>query len=75
MPPHAPLVYERLSDPVLVKRAKDGDPRAGFCLLDLVGDEVVPSIERVPYDAVAVAREVRESGLPGEFAEKLVAAA
>ena len=33
------------------------------------------SIERVPYDAEAVAREVAAAGLPGEYAEKLVAAA
>src|SRR5206468_10036029 len=26
--PERPLVYERLSDPILVKRAKDGDPKA-----------------------------------------------
>ena len=33
------------------------------------------SIERVPYDAEAVAREVEAAGLPGEYATKLVAAA
>jgi putative phosphoesterase len=58
-----------------VGKPKDGDPRAAFALLELVGDEVVATIERVVYDAVAVAREVREVGLPGEFADRLVAAA
>ena len=33
------------------------------------------TIERVAYDADAVATEVREAGLPGEFADKLLAAA
>ena len=33
------------------------------------------SIERVPYDAEAVAREVEAVGLPGEFAEQPVIAA
>ena len=33
------------------------------------------TIERVPYDAEAVALEVAAAGLPGEFAEKLVLAA
>jgi hypothetical protein len=33
------------------------------------------TIERVPYDAEAVAREVAAAGLPGEYADKLVAAA
>jgi hypothetical protein len=53
----------------------EGDPRAAFALLELVGDDVVATIERVAYDAVAVAREVREAGLPREFADRLVAAA
>jgi putative phosphoesterase len=55
---------------------KDGDPRAGFAVLELGGaGRVQASIERVPYDAEAVAREVAAAGLPGEYAEKLVAAA
>jgi hypothetical protein len=35
---------------------------------------VVASIERAPYDAEPVAREVEAVGLPSEFATKLVAA-
>jgi putative phosphoesterase len=59
-----------------VGKPKDGDPRAGFAILEVDdGGQVVPSIERVPYDAEAVAREVAAAGLPGEYAEKLVAAA
>ena len=59
-----------------IGKPKDGDPRAGFAVLE--ADErghVRASIERVPYDAEAVAREVAAAGLPGEYAEKLVAAA
>ena len=59
-----------------VGKPNDGDPRAAFALLE--PDETGPvraSIERVPYDAEAVAREVALAGLPGEYAEKLVAAA
>ena len=33
------------------------------------------TIERVEYDAAAVAHEVAEAGLPSEFADKLVLAA
>jgi putative phosphoesterase len=59
-----------------VGKPKDGDPRAGFALLELDdAGEVRASIERVPYDAIAVAREVEAAGLPGEYAAKLVAAA
>ena len=58
-----------------VGKPKDGDPRAAFAILELVGDRVVASIERISYDAMAVAREVEAVGLPSEFAAKLVAAA
>ena len=59
-----------------VGKPKDGDPRAGFAVLELdQSGRVQASIERVPYDAEAVAREVAAAGLPGEYAEKLVAAA
>jgi putative phosphoesterase len=59
-----------------VGKPKDGDARAGFAILELDrAGEVAASIERVSYDAAAVAREVASAGLPGEYAEKLVAAA
>jgi predicted phosphodiesterase len=59
-----------------VGKPKDGDPRAGFAILELNdAGEITASIERVPYDAEAVAREVAAAGLPSERAEKLVAAA
>jgi putative phosphoesterase len=59
-----------------VGKPKDGDPRAAFAVLDLddVG-HVRASIERVAYNAEAVAREVAAAGLPSEYADKLVAAA
>jgi putative phosphoesterase len=56
-------------------KPKDGDPRAAFAVLDATGGEVGATIERVAYDAGAVAREVAAAGLPGELAEKLVLAA
>jgi putative phosphoesterase len=55
-----------------VGKPKDGDPRAAFAVLDA---DAGASIERVDYDAEAVAREVREVGLPAEYAQKLVMAA
>ena len=59
-----------------VGKPKDGDPRAAFAILELDDSgQVRASIERVPYDAEAVAREVAAAGLPGEYVEKLVAAA
>ena len=59
-----------------VGKPKDGDPRAGFAILELdEAGQVAVSIQRVVYDAAAVAREVEAVGLPGEYAQKLLAAA
>ncbi len=57
-----------------VGKPKDGDPRAAFAVLTATADGVEVTIERVEYDAAAVAGEVREVGLPGEFADKLMSA-
>ena len=58
-----------------VGKPKDGDPRAAFAVLAAAGGGVAAEIERVDYDATAVAREVERVGLPPEFAEKLLIAA
>jgi predicted phosphodiesterase len=57
-----------------VGKPKDGDRRAAFALLTTAFGGVDVSIERVDYDAEAVASEIRAVGLPGEFADKLVMA-
>jgi RNA polymerase sigma-70 factor, ECF subfamily len=58
--PSAPLVYERLSDPILVRRAKDGDTRA----LDTLCARHAGRAERIalhvlgrPEDAADAAQE------------------
>jgi putative phosphoesterase len=58
-----------------VGKPKDGDPRGAFAILRQADSGVDVTIERVSYDAAAVAREVAAAGLPEEFADKLVAAA
>jgi putative phosphoesterase len=58
-----------------VGKPKDGDPRGAFAVLEADGDRVAARIERFDYDADAVAREVAASGLPAEYAQKLVRAA
>jgi putative phosphoesterase len=58
-----------------VGKPKDGDPRAAFAVLRAAAGSVDATIERVAYDAEAVAVEVRETGLPGEFADRLLVAA
>jgi predicted phosphodiesterase len=56
-------------------KPKDDDPRGALAILELADGRVEASLERVPHDAEAVAREVAAVGLPSEFAAKLVAAA
>ena len=58
-----------------VGKPKDGDRRGAFAVLDTSGGRLEVTIERVTYDADAVAAEVRAAGLPGEFADKLLVAA
>jgi putative phosphoesterase len=58
-----------------VGKPKDGDPRGAFAILTAATDTVQVTIERVAYDADAVAADVREAGLPGELADKLLIAA
>ena len=59
-----------------VGKPKDGDLRGAFAVLDLDdAGQVRARIERVAYDAAAVAGEVAAAGLPAEYAEKLLVAA
>jgi putative phosphoesterase len=58
-----------------VGKPKDSDPRGAFAVLDASSGRLEVTIERVAYDAEAVAAEVREAGLPDEFADKLLVAA
>jgi putative phosphoesterase len=58
-----------------VGKPKDGDPRAGFAILEETGGRLDVTIQRVEYDAGRAARDVAAAGLPSEYAEKLLAAA
>jgi len=51
-----------------VGRPKDGDPRAGYAILDF-GAEGPPGVEivRVPYSVMAAKEALEEGGLPGDF--------
>src|SRR6188474_3214434 len=58
--PEGHLVYARLSDPILVKRAKDGDPRA----LEALCERHAPRVEKLarhllrdPEDACDASQE------------------
>jgi putative phosphoesterase len=76
---HKPWVHDfggvRFVNCGSVGKPKDGDPRGAFAVLHPGDGTVAVTIERVDYDAQAVALEVRAAGLPGEFADKLLVAA
>jgi putative phosphoesterase len=54
-----------------VGRPKDGDPRAGYVILDLTSSDAVAESVRVAYDVEAAATAVVEAGLPASLAEAL----
>ena len=58
-----------------VGKPKDGDPRGAFAVLEDAGGHVAARIELAAYDAGAVAAQVRDTGLPAEYADKLLTAA
>lgn len=55
--PGAHLVYERLSDPILVRRAKDGDRRA----LDALCRRHAPRVERLARHLLADPEDARDA--------------
>jgi predicted phosphodiesterase len=54
-----------------VGRPKDGDPRAGYVLLDVTASDVAVEFVRVEYDVEVAARGILESTLPHDFADYL----
>ena len=74
---HTHLPWHRTVEGILfvntgsVGRPKDGDPRAGYVLLEASADGVSVDFVRVAYDVDAAARDVVNAGLPVDFAEFL----
>ena len=54
-----------------VGRPKDGDPRAGYVMLDVNESGIAVEFERVTYDVEEAARAIRASALQDEFADFL----
>ena len=54
-----------------VGKPKDGDPRAGYVLLEL-GRRRKATMRRVAYDIEAAARAIQETDLPAHFADLLL---
>jgi RNA polymerase sigma-70 factor (ECF subfamily) len=55
--PEGPLVYARLSDPILVKRAKDGDSRA----LEALCERHAPRVEKVALHLLRDREDARDA--------------
>jgi predicted phosphodiesterase len=58
-----------LVNPGSVGQPRDGDPRASWLELDIDGG--LATWHRIPYDVIAVQREMRRAGLPARLVERL----
>jgi diadenosine tetraphosphatase ApaH/serine/threonine PP2A family protein phosphatase len=58
-----------LLNPGSVGRPRDGDPRAGWLLLDL--EDLTASYHRAAYDVAGAAAAIRAARLPDSLAERL----
>ncbi len=74
---HTHVPYHRVVDGVhfvntgSVGRPKDGDPRAGYCVVTLDEAGVTTEQVRVPYDVELACARLIEAGLPAYFAAYL----
>lgn len=74
---HTHVPFHRVVDGVhfvntgSVGRPKDGDPRAGYCVLELDASGVKAEQVRLDYDVELAARRLVEAGLPDYFADYL----
>lgn len=75
---HTHMPYHRVVDGVhiindgSVGKPKDGDPRACYALIN-VAAEIDVKFRRVEYPVRSVADEIKEAGLPEDFADALLA--
>jgi predicted phosphodiesterase len=71
---HTHKPWQRVVDEILfvntgsVGKPKDGDPRAGYTLIDFEGEGPSARHIRVPYDVERAAAGIIQSDLPNEFA-------
>ena len=74
---HIPYVWrdgERVVfNPGSVGQPRDGDWRASYAILSVDGSRVEVEVKRVKYDVEKAASKIREAGLPGSHADRLLA--
>lgn len=61
--------FRYLLNPGSVGQPRDGDPRAGYAILDAADHRVW--IRRIPYDIERAQAKIRQAGLPGFLADRL----
>jgi diadenosine tetraphosphatase ApaH/serine/threonine PP2A family protein phosphatase len=66
-----PQTRRYIVNPGSVGQPRDGDPRAGYAILDTDRKQI--SIRRVPYDIARAQRKIRDAGLPAFLADRLAA--
>lgn len=54
-----------------VGKPKDGDPRAGYVILESNDHDLRVTFQRVAYDIERAAQAIEASDMPGEYAEML----
>ena len=64
-----PLDRPRLLNPGSVGQPRDGDPRAGWLLIDFA--RASAAFHRTPYDITATQTQIRDAGLPETLADRL----
>lgn len=72
---HVPFVSDETGgtvfNPGSVGQPRDGDRRASYAVVSVVGAAVRVDNFRVEYDYEAAASKIRAAGLPGQFADRL----
>ncbi|WP_018621618.1 metallophosphoesterase family protein [Spirosoma luteum] len=73
LPGHNPEkpTYRHAINTGSVGKPKDGDPRAGYVLMEWTGGEPHVTMIRVSYDIERTAQAIEKSQLPDEFANRL----
>lgn len=73
LPGHNPEkpTYRHAINTGSVGKPKDGDPRAGYVLMEWTGGQPHVTMIRVSYDVERAAQAIEKSQLPDEFADRL----
>jgi len=62
-----------LINPGGVGQPRDGDPRASFAIIEILGDRISCVIKRVKYDMDSAASKILQNSLPSFLADRLYA--